>query len=97
MLIMKMSTKGGPLFTFSLPGGGGSSPCPLSVTPLYDTHTAQESGSRFWCHAVMSLQFTHVRSVPCRGRLRNLLADCSILGLDCVTIAWQQTWKVHFK
>jgi len=45
---------------------------------------AQEPGSPFWCHAVMSLKFTHARSVPCRGRLRNLLADCSILGLYCV-------------
>ena len=24
-----MSTEGGPVFTFSLPGGGGSPPCPL--------------------------------------------------------------------
>jgi len=26
------------------------------------THTAQEPGSLFWCHAVINLQFTHVRS-----------------------------------
>jgi len=41
----------------------------------------------------MTLQFIHVRSVPRRGRLRNLLADCSIVGLYCVTIAWQQILK----
>jgi len=29
---------------------------------------AQESGSLFWCHAVLSLQFTHVRSFACRHR-----------------------------
>jgi len=30
-----MSTKGGPGFTFSLPGGGAARPlAPLSVTPL---------------------------------------------------------------
>jgi len=27
-----------------------------------DTQTVQAPGSLFWCHAVMSLQFTHVRS-----------------------------------
>jgi len=31
-------------------------------------HTAQEPGSLFWCHAVMSLQFTHVRYFTCSGR-----------------------------
>ena len=30
----------------------------------YDTHTAQESGSLSWCHAVMSLQITHVPPLP---------------------------------
>jgi len=34
-------------------------------------------GSLFWCYVVMSLQFTHVRSLACKGRLRNLPADCS--------------------
>ena len=28
----------------------------------YGTHTAQESSSLFWCHDVISLQFTHVCS-----------------------------------
>jgi len=36
------------------------------------TLTAQESDSLFWFHALISLQFTHVRSVACRGRMRNL-------------------------
>jgi len=30
---IKMSTKGGPVFTFSLPGGG-LPPCLPSITPL---------------------------------------------------------------
>jgi len=34
----------------------------------YDTHKAQEPGSLFWCHAVLILQFTHVRSFACRHR-----------------------------
>jgi len=28
------------------------------------------------------------RSFVCRGRLRNLRADCSTVGLYCVTITW---------
>jgi len=32
-----MSTKGGPVFRFSLQGGGVSPPCPPSVTPLVAT------------------------------------------------------------
>jgi len=40
----------------------------------YDTDTAQEPGSQFWCHAMMRLQFAHVRSFAFRGRLRNLSA-----------------------
>ena len=55
----------------------------------YDTDTAQEPGSLFWCHAMMSLQFAHVRSFACRGRLQNLLADCSTIGLYCVKITRQ--------
>jgi len=44
----------------------------------------KESASLFWCHAVMKLQFTHVRSFACRGRLRNLRADCFTVRLYCV-------------
>jgi len=33
----------------------------------YYTHTAQDPGSQLWCDAVMSLQFTHVHSIPCRA------------------------------
>jgi len=29
MLNIKMSSRGGPVFPFSLPGGSGSPPCPL--------------------------------------------------------------------
>jgi len=35
----------------------------------------------FWCHAVMSLQFTHDRSFACGGTLPNLRADCSTFGI----------------
>jgi len=47
----------------------------------------------FWCHAVMSLQFTHVPLPTCIGRLRNLRADCSTIGLYCATITLQQNFK----
>jgi len=50
-------------------------------------------GSQLWCHAVMSLQFTRVRSFACIGRLQNLPPDCSPFGLYCVTITWQQIFK----
>ena len=59
----------------------------------YDTHNVQVPRSLCWCHAVMSLQFTHVPSFSCRDTLRNLRADCSIVGLYCVTITWQQILK----
>jgi len=42
----------------------------------------------------MSLQFIHVPSFACRGGLRMSRADCSIGGLYCVTISWQQLCKV---
>ena len=41
----------------------------------------------------MSLQFTRVPSFACRGGLRMSRADCSIAGLYCVTITWQQIYK----
>ena len=44
-------------------------------------------------HAMMRLQFAHVRFCACRGKLRNLLADCSAVGLCCVTIVRQLTLK----
>jgi len=50
----------------------------------YETHTAQESGSQLQCHAVMSLQFTHVSFFACRGGLRKSRADCSAVGLYCI-------------
>jgi len=34
-----------------------------------------------------------VRSFPGKIGLRNLLADCSTVGLRCVTITWQQIFK----
>jgi len=41
----------------------------------------------------MSLPFTHVPSFACRGGLQKSRADCSAIGLYCVTITWQQTCK----
>ena len=48
--------------------------------------------------AVMRLQFTHVLSFACRGRLRNLRTDWPLqnmatFGLYCVTITWQEICK----
>jgi len=53
-------------------------------------HTALKPGSLFWFHAVMSLQFTDVRSFSCKDWLGNQQADCIIVGLYCVTMTWQQ-------
>jgi len=36
------------------------------------------------------LEFTHVPSFACTGGLRKLRADCSTVGLYCITITWQQ-------
>jgi len=45
---------------------------------MYDTHSAQEPGSLSWSHAVMSLQFTHVRCFAClQGQVAKLA--CSLL------------------
>ena len=41
----------------------------------------------------MSLQFAHVPSFACRGGLRKSRADCSTVGLYCVTTTWQQIFK----
>jgi len=67
----------------------------MTVFLLYETHTVQESGSQLQCHAVMSLQFTHVPSVACRGGLRKSRADCSIVGLY-YQYHGNKSAKVHF-
>jgi len=59
----------------------------------YDTYTTHEPRSLFWCHAVMHLHFTHVHYFACRSRLRNLLTDCSTVGLYCVSLARSQIFK----
>ena len=61
--------------------------CNGSFIFRYDTHTGQEPGSLLWCHALLSLQFTHVRYIACGGRLRNLSYK---IGLHCVTVTRQQ-------
>ena len=55
-------------------------------------HTAQELGSLFRCHALVSLRFTHVRYFAHRW-LQSLWADCSIVTLYWERITWQQTIK----
>ena len=55
--------------------------------------TKADPGSQSWCHATMSLQFIHVPSFACRGRLRKLRAGCSTDGLYWARIAWQQIFK----
>ena len=59
----------------------------------HETHTAQESGSQFQCHAVMSLQLTQVPSFAWRGGLRKSRVDCSTVVLNYVTITWHQICK----
>ena len=66
--------------------------CNDSFIFRYDTHTAQEPGSLVWCHAILSLQFSHVSYIACRGRLRHLGADSSKIGVHCVTVTWQRTF-----
>jgi len=56
-------------------------------------HTAQEIGSLYWCHEVVSLPFTHICYFACRCRLQSLWADCSIVTLYCITITWLQIFK----
>ena len=66
--------------------------------PVWHSHCTQAkftvlvlcTAMMLWCHAVMSLQITPVRSYACRGRWSNLRAVCSTLGLYCVTTTWQQ-------
>jgi len=65
----------------------------MTVFCRYETHTAQESGSQLWCHAVLGLQFTHVTYFACRGGLRKSREDCSAVSLYCVTMPRQQTCK----
>jgi len=41
----------------------------------------------------MSLQFTKSASLPAEARLQNSAANCSTIGLCCVTITWQQIFE----
>ena len=52
---------------------------PLTLT-LYKSQVY----SLFWCLGAMSLQFVHVPSFSCKGKLRNLRAYCSTVVLYCV-------------
>jgi len=44
----------------------------------------------FWCHAVMGLHFTHVRSFACRDRLPNVRADCFTVALYYAKVTCKQ-------
>jgi len=55
--------------------------------------TLHKSQVHSLCHAVMSLQFTHVPSFAYRGVLRKSRVEYSTVGLYRVTITWQQTCK----
>jgi len=43
----------------------------------------------FWWYGTHTAQ-VQVQSFACKGRIRNLEADCSTIGLNFVTITWQQ-------
>jgi len=60
---------------------------------LQGTHTAEEPGSLFRGHEVLSLQFNHISSFACRGMVRNVRTDFSTVGFYCVPITWQQIVK----
>jgi len=48
-----------------------------------------ESGSLLWCHAVMRLQFIHVRSFACRKAGCETSEKIVVFGLYCVTMTRQ--------
>ena len=56
-------------------------------------HTAEEPGSLFRGHEVLSLQFTHVYPFACRGRLRNVRTDFCTIVFYSVPVTWQQIVK----
>jgi len=51
----------------------------------YDTHTAQEPGSPFRYHAVMSLQFTKSAPLPAKADCET----CERIVLLFAFVAWQ--------
>jgi len=59
----------------------------------YDTDTAQEPGSLFWCHAMMRLQFTHVRSFVSRKSYCKTWEHIVLFGFHCVRITRQKFLK----
>jgi len=54
-------------------------------------HTARKPGPLFWCYALMSLQFTPIRSYACRGKWSNMRSVCFTVRLYCVP--WQQIFR----
>ena len=68
--------------------------CTDSCIFRYDTHIAQEPGSLFRCHTMMSNVVIHSCRLFCLQRqVARLATDCSIVGLYCVTITWKQIFK----
>jgi len=64
---------------------------------VWQRYIAQEPGSLFWCHAVISLLTVHyIPYIAYRGRLQNLGADSSKIGLHCVAIPWQQRFTSSY-
>jgi len=60
----------------------------------YDFHSAHESGSLFWYHAVMSFQFTESAPLPAKAGCETCeRIVCSTISLCCITITWQQIFK----
>jgi len=50
---------------------------------VYDTHTAQEPGSLFWCHGVLSLEFTHARCLAwglCPTKFLEHIVICALIS-----------------
>ena len=68
----------------------------LTLDSLFADMTMSEVGyTVLGCQAVMSLQFTDIRSFYRGVRFQNLQVDClcSVISLYFVTITWQQICK----
>jgi len=46
-----------------------------------------------WPACSSRMHGTDLRSFDCRGRWSNLRMDCSIVGLYCLSITWQQAFQ----
>ena len=62
-----MSTEEGPVFTFSLPGGGGSPPCPRQLRQSYAKQILQHKDSSH-----IQQTYYQKRTLPGKGRTANV-------------------------